>query len=257
MAVPVNGTPCLAEEAMSQSAPSFSQQQHQRCAHLFDAFHDHPFLRSLADGSAGRENVLHYVGQDHHYLTAFMRCYGLGIAKSPDREWLEWFTESIRFMLHDEGDAHVALCRAFGVDYEEVQQPGMTPTAQGYINHLVASGHDSLGVLMAALMPCPETYWWAADRQQREAPVGQDNPFRGWWEFYAGAESRQLVEDFGARLDVLAAQAGEAELRRMAQAYEDSVHHEIRFWQMAWTRETWEDSLTMGREPEPAGTGAR
>lgn len=222
---------------------SFSAEQHQRCAHLFQEFYEHPFLRSLADGTASRESVLHYVGQDHHYLTAFMRCYGLGIAHSPDREWLEWFTQSIRLMLHDEGDAHLALCGAFGVDYEDVQQPAMAPTADAYINHLTASGHDSLGMLMAALMPCPETYWWAADRQQRLDPVGEGNPFRGWWEFYAGAESRQLVEDFGRRLDQLAEGAGPAERERMVVAYEQSVHHEIRFWQMAWTQETWESSL--------------
>ncbi|MGD8149776.1 thiaminase II [Ornithinimicrobium sp. Y1694] len=240
-------------QSASSGALSFSAQQRERCAHLFQAFHDHPFLRGLADGSASRESVLHYVSQDHHYLTAFMRCYGLGIATSPDRDWLEWFTESIRFMLHDEGDAHLALVRAFDVDYEDVQVAEMTPTAQGYINHLIASGHDSLGVLMAALMPCPETYWWAADRQQREDPVAKDNPFRPWWEFYAGEESRQLVEDFGVRLDALAEQAGPAEVARMAQAYEDSVHHEIRFWQMAWTQERWDDSLTLGREPVTAG----
>jgi phospholipid/cholesterol/gamma-HCH transport system permease protein len=33
--------------------------------------------------------------------------------------------------------------------------------------------------------------------------------------------------------------AGPAERQRMADAFERSCHHEIRFWQMAWTQERW------------------
>lgn len=231
---------------MSQSA-SFSQQQRERCEGLFQTFYHHPFLRSLADGSAGRESVLHYVGQDHAYLTAFARGYGMGIALSPDRDWIAWFRDQVSFLLEDETHPHHVLCEAFGVSYQDVQVDRMAPTAQAYINHMMLAGHDGLPVLMAALAPCPWTYIWAAQRQLAEDPIGEDNPFRGWWDFYAGPESGQILADFTQRLDALAEQAGPAERARMARAFEDSCHLEIRFWQMAWTQETWEDSLTLGR----------
>jgi len=219
---------------------SFAQQQRQRCDHLFQTFYEHPFLRSLADGTASRESVLHYVGQDNQYLTAFMRCYGLGISLSPDREWVSWFHDSIDFLLHDETHPHHVMCAAFGVRYEDAQVDRMTPTAQAYINHMVVSAQGSLGVLMAALMPCAWTYIWAAQRQMAQAPVPEDNPFHGWWEFYAGDSSTQILDGFMVRLDALAEQAGAAERERMAQAFEASCHHEIRFWEMAWTQETWD-----------------
>ena len=66
------------------------------------------------------------------------------------------------------------------------------------------------------------------------------NPFFGWWDFYAGPESGQILTDFTTRLDALAKDAGSAERARMARAFEDSCHLEIRFWQMAWTQESWE-----------------
>ncbi len=226
---------------------SFAQQQRERCDVLFRRFYEHPFLRSLADGTASRGSVLHYVGQDNQYLTAFMRCYGLGISLSPDREWVSWFRDSIDFLLHDETHPHHVMCAAFGVRYEDAQVDRMAPTAQAYIDHMVASAHDSLGVLMAALMPCPWTYIWAARRQMEQAPVPEDNPFHGWWEFYAGGGSAQILDDFTVRLDALAAQAGPAERERMARAFEASCHHEIRFWEMAWTQGSW-DRLP-GRPP--------
>lgn len=223
---------------------SFSREQRERCAPLFEAFYRHPFLRSLADGTADRESVLHYVGQDNQYLTAFMRCYGLGMALSPDRTWISWFADNVSFLLLDETHPHHVMCQAFGVDYQVVQTDQLAPSAQAYIDHLMASARDSLGVLLAALLPCPWTYIWAAQRQQREAPASPGNPFAGWWEFYAGSECDERLADFVDRLDRLAAQAAPAEQARMAAAFEASCHHEIRFWQMAHTRQTWQDDLT-------------
>lgn len=63
---------------------------------IFEAFWEHPAVAGLRDGSLPAECVRHYVAQDHQYLTAFMRCYGLGIALSPDREWVGWFQDKDR-----------------------------------------------------------------------------------------------------------------------------------------------------------------
>lgn len=245
MAVPACGHPFgLAEDAMS-----FAAEQRERCDDLFQTFYHHPFLRSLADGTASRESVLHYVGQDNQYLTAFVRGYGLGMALSPDREWASWFCRQAGWVLDDETHPHHVMCRAFDVRYEDVQVDRLAPAAQAYVNHMAVSGRDSLGVLMAALAPCPWMYIWAAQEQQAGDPVAADNPFAGWWEFYADSGCDEILRDFTERLDTLAEQAGPAERARMAQAFEESCHHEIRFWQMAWTQETWADSLTFGREP--------
>ncbi|WP_212753935.1 thiaminase II [Nakamurella aerolata] len=225
----------------SVSASSgFSAEQRRRCDELFETFYAHPFLRGLADGTASRESVLHYVGQDNQYLTAFIRCYGLGLAKSPDRQWMAWFRDNVTFLLADETHPHHVLCQAFGVDYADAQLDTMAPTAQAYINHMMVSGYDSLGVLMAALLPCPWTYIWAAQRQQAKAPAAQDNPFAGWWEFYANVECDELLAQFIARVDALAEQAGPAERARMAAAFEASCEYEVAFWEMAFTQQRWQ-----------------
>jgi len=238
----------LAEDSMS----SFAQYLRSRHDDLFQAFYQHPFLRSLADGTASRESVLHYVGQDNQYLTAFMRCYGHGISMSPDREWVAWFRDSIDFLLNDETHPHHVMCEAFGARYEDAQVERMAPSAQAYIDHMTRSAHDSLGVLVAALLPCPWTYIWAAQRQLAEQPVPIDGPFRGWWDFYASEQSAGILDHFIARLDALAEQAGPAERERMARAFEDSCHHEIRFWEMAWTQETWQARWSSDGD-QPAG----
>lgn len=206
---------------------------------LFEAFWEHPFAAGLRAGTLSREATLHYVGQDHHYLSAYLRCYGLGMAKSPDRPWMRHFVDSSLFLLDDETHPHHVMCRAFGIDYEAVQHDRLAPSAQAYIDHMMQCGHDSLGVLMFALLPCPWTYIWAGNRYLAQPDNPADNPFEGWWQFYGSPDCNDLLADLRQRCESLAAAAGAAERARMARAFELSAHHEIRFWQMAYTQENW------------------
>lgn len=226
-------------DTTSIRAASFTARLCEDYGDLFEAFWMHPAVAGLRDGSLPGECVRAYVGQDYQYLSGFLRCYGLGIARSPDRDWVAWFHDQVGFLLADETHPHRALCRAIGAGYEEVQQRRLAPTAQGYIDHMLAAGHDSLGVLLAALLPCPWTYIWAARRFVEQSPPAADHPFAGWWWFYASPECQQLLEEFRARTDSLADQTGEAERQRMAEAFAASCRYEVRFWQMAWTLEDW------------------
>jgi thiaminase/transcriptional activator TenA len=218
---------------------SYSAELHERNLDVFDRFWRHPFLEGLKDGTLAPERVVHYVGQDNLYLNAFVRCYGLGLALSPDREWMTFFHENVRFLLEDETHPHHVLCEAAGVPYETAQVDRLAPSAQAYVNHMLEAGRDSLGVLMAALLPCPWTYIWAGARRLAEQPPGPDNPFAGWWQFYGSGESLAILEEFRDRFDRLAAGAGPAERERMAMAFDASCRYEVGFWQMAWSLEKW------------------
>ncbi|PRX99477.1 thiaminase II [Allonocardiopsis opalescens] len=210
-----------------------------RHAHLFEEFWEHPFLAGLRDGTLAKEKVLHYVGQDNQYLTAYLRCYGLGMALSPDRRWMRHFHDSAAFILDDETHPHHVMCDYAGVAYEDAQVERLAPTAQAYINHMMAAGRDSLGVLLAALLPCPWTYTWAGARFLAEARPGPEHPFYGWWEFYGTRATGGVTDRLRVLVDGLAEDAGAAERARMERAFEDSCHYEIRFWEMAWTLEDW------------------
>lgn len=218
---------------------TFSADLGQRHADLFTAFWAHPFLRGLHDGTLPRECVIHYVGQDHQYLSAFIQCFGMGVARSPDRTWMRWFHDQIGFLLDDEQHPHHVMCQAVGIDYDDVRQEALVPSAQAYVDHLHTCAHDSLGVLLAAMLPCPWTYIWAGTRAMTEDPPGVDNPFHGWWAFYGSDECQGILAAFRDGVDQLAADAGAGERARMARAFERSCHHEVRFWEMAWSLETW------------------
>ncbi len=240
--------PVLADDPTAlvrQEETGFTADLARRYADLFETFYDHPFLAGLRDGSVEPAAVRHYVGQDHQYLTAYLRCYGLGMALAPDRSWAAYFHDKAGFLLDDESHAHHAMCDFLGVTYEEAQTHRLAPSAQAYVDHMTAAGRDSLGVLLAALLPCPWTYIWSArrfwlgERETTPGALGDDHPLAGWWQFYAAERTEDVLTDLRARLDALAADAGEAERARMERAFELSCRHEIRFWQMAWSLEHW------------------
>lgn len=211
---------------------------------LFEEFYQHPFLAGLRDGSASKAAVKHYVGQDFQYLTAYAKCYALGVLRSPNRSWMQYFHGSMGFVLDDESHAHNFMCDYIGIDYHQAQADRMAPTAKAYIDHMMQAGNDSLGVLLAALLPCPWTYIWSAKRFQNAGGMAQhgistDHPLNGWWEFYAEDNVRDTLTNIRGRLDELAADASPAELKRMEEAFELSLRFEIRFWQMAQSQETW------------------
>ncbi|SDS23488.1 thiaminase II [Paraoerskovia marina] len=224
---------------VAASESGFTAELGRRYAHLFEDFYQHPFLSGLRDGTLAPEKVQHYVGQDHQYLSAYVRCYGLGLTLAPDREWMRYFHERTGFLLDDESEAHLALCARLGVTYEDAQVERLAPSAKAYVDHMMEAGRDTLGTLLAALLPCPWTYIWAADRYAHAEPIQDDHPFAGWWRFYADDSCLQMLEEMRAKLDAVAAQAGPEERARMELAFELSVRHEIRFWQMAWSLETW------------------
>lgn len=218
---------------------SFSAELRERSDGLFEAFWSHPFPAGLRDGGLERERIVHYLGQDREYLSAFVRCYGLGLSQSPDRDWMRFFRDNVTFMLEDETHPHHALCRAAGISYEDAQVDRLAPSAQAYVDHMMEASRDTLGVMLGALLPCPWTYTWAAARFTSDTPPAPDHPFGDWWAFYASDECHDLLADFRERLDGLAEDAGADERRRMARAFEASCHHEVRFWEMAWTLEGW------------------
>src|SRR5690606_2776480 len=114
-------------------------------------------------------------------------------------------------------------------------------------DHMLAAGRDSLGVLLAALLPCPWTYiwsarrFWLAERATTPGAIGDDHPLAGWWAFYAAERTEGVLADLRARLDALAADAGEA---RMAG------------WLACWERRRLPQEQTRARGPRHPG-GAR
>ncbi|MFC0272642.1 thiaminase II [Metabacillus herbersteinensis] len=218
---------------------SFSEQLRKEADHIFEACYNHPFVRGIADGTLGKEQLIHYVKQDFEYLNAIIQAYALGISKCTNREDMVMFNTSISFVLNSEVHPHNNFCHVAGVKFEDLQGFPLAPTAQHYTRHMLNVGRSgTLGETIAVVLPCPYIYLYIGDRIIEEFQPDQSHPFYDWITFYGGQEDPRM-NLYLKRLDQLAEEASEQERTKMKEHFMLSCQLEYLFFDMAYTLQDW------------------
>ncbi|GEL07756.1 thiaminase II [Salisediminibacterium halotolerans] len=218
----------------------FSEQLRKEADPIFEAIFKHPFIEGIARGDVPKEALIHYVKQDYEYLSTFCRIYGLAVSQCESREDMMFFQEQIAFVLNEEVHPHNNFCEVAGVNYDDLQHAPLAPTAHHYTRHMLeAASNGSLGETLAALAPCPWTYWEIGERLTKEVKPGADHPFAEWISFYANDEVAQITQTFKDKIDKCAEKASEKEREQMMAHFLKSTQLEHQFWTMAYEQETW------------------
>lgn len=199
---------------------------------------EHPFVRGLGDGSldAGRFRV--WLRQDYLFLIAYARVLGTAAARAPDLETMGRFADLLQSTLRSEMDLHRAFAARFGVAAADLEGTQPTATCRAYTDFLLGIARDgSLAAIVAALLPCALGYADIAARLAAAGGLRQENPYREWIATYAAPEFAAYAEWLRSLLDRLGEPLGEQGRRRLEEIYLASGGHELRFWEMAWSRE--------------------
>ena len=213
---------------------SFSEQLRREAEPIWERVFSHPFLREIKDGSLPLEKFRYYLGQDYLYLEGFARAVAMTLAKAPDSQTLEELSH--RVLTPIERPLHHQLLAAAGVTVEEIQRNGRSPTNTAYVNHMLqtASLHG-LGPTAAALLPCPWTYHEVGQQMREiEHPI-----YKSWAAIYQRGFLAESVEAWRWLVDEASREAGEAQRRRMEEAFLISSRYEYQFWEMAWQQQRW------------------
>ncbi len=60
---------------------------------VWDAQHEHPFIRGIGDGSLDVERFKHWVRQDYRFLIDYARMLSLAAARAPDLDPMKRLAE--------------------------------------------------------------------------------------------------------------------------------------------------------------------
>jgi thiaminase/transcriptional activator TenA len=206
---------------------------------IWRAQHAHPFIRGIGDGTLDLERFTHWVRQDYRFLFEYCRLFGLAAARAPDLDTLARFADLLQATARTEMDLHRAYAREFGISEADLEREPMAPTTRAYTDFLVrVAATGDFAELAAALLPC---MWGFAELGQALAARGlpADPRYARWIEMYADPEFGALADWCRGLVDRLADGAGEAQRRRMEEAFVTSSRYEYLFWDMAWRRERW------------------
>jgi thiaminase/transcriptional activator TenA len=206
---------------------------------IWQAQHEHAFLRGVGDGTLEIEQFKHWLRQDYLFLIDYARVLLFAAARSPDLTTMTRFAELASATLQTEMELHRSYANEFGISREELEVETKAPTAQAYTDFLLrTAAADDFPVLVAALLPC---FWGLSEIGQRLAERGRpaDSRYANWIGMYASAEFTELAQWCRDLLDRLASSLSEAHLRRLEEAFVLSSRYECLFWEMAYRQERW------------------
>ncbi len=222
------------------SKPRLSTELRRAAEPIWQAQHEHPFLRGIADGTLAAERFSHYVRQDYVFLIEYARLLALGAARSPDLATMTRFCELAREILTTEMDLHRSFAATFGISAAELEAETPAPTTQGYTDFLVRTGaQGDFAELAAALLPC---MWGYAEIGRVLAAAGRspDERYAQWVQMYASDEFGVLADWCRALVDELGVALTADGRARAQRAFITSSRYELAFWEMAWSGERWQ-----------------
>lgn len=217
----------------------FVDRLRQEAAGIWEAQHQHPFVRGIGDGKLDLERFTFWLRQDYVFLIEYARLLGLAAARSPDVETMRRFAGLLKETLETEMTLHRAYADEFGISREALEREQPAPTTRAYTNFLIrVAATGDFAELVAALLPC---MWSFSEIGQRLAiqPAPADRRYAQWIAMYSSREFAELAEWCRELLDSLAGVLPERDLKKLEEAFLTSSRYEWQFWEMAWKMERW------------------
>ena len=220
-------------------AERFTELLRQKAAGIWEAQHQHPFVRGIGDGTLSLERFKFWLRQDYVFLIEYARLLALAAARSPDLETMTRFATLLKETVETEMNLHRAYAAEFGISREELEQELPAPTTRGYADFLLrVAATGDFAELAAALLPC---MWAFSEIGQRLAArlAPSDKRYAKWIAMYSSREFADLAQWCCDLLDSLASGLPERDLRKLEAAFLTSSRYEWQFWEMAWKMERW------------------
>jgi thiaminase/transcriptional activator TenA len=209
---------------------SFSAELREAAEPIWQAQHDHPFVRGIGDGSVAPSRFARWVRQDYLFLIEYCRVLGFATARAPDLATLRRFADLLQATAVTEMDLHRVFAAELGVTPAELEQEQAADVTRAYADFLVrtASAAD-FAELAAALLPC---MWGYSEIGIRLAERGRPSEPRcaAWIDAYAAPEFSELAAWCRDLVDRLGADVSPASRARMRTAFEVSSRYELAFW---------------------------
>ncbi|MBI3979061.1 MAG: thiaminase II [Chloroflexi bacterium] len=206
---------------------------------IWQAQHEHPFVRGIGDGSLDRKRFTYWVRQDYLYLIEYARSFGIAAARAPDLATMARFADLLQATARVETGLHRTLAGELGISEDELAREEMSPTTRGYTDFLLrVAAIGDYAELVAAVLPC---MWGFAEIGQALKARGlpADVSYARWIETYADEGFAALAEWCRNLLDRLVEGMPADQRRRIEAAFLTSSRYEHRFWEAAETMEQW------------------
>ena len=216
----------------------FSKEAWTRIGPLYREILQMPFNRELAGGTLSREQFIHYMLQDAHYLIHFGKALAVTGARAPDPDAMIQFSHSAEACIVVERALHEGFFKTYGISAADAAATKPSPTCSHYISYLLATAHNApYEVAVAALLPC---FWIYGEVGKHLLEIAApDNPYQAWIDTYADEAFEEGIRKVITIADGASASTTPAIRKQMFEAFERASLLEWMFWDSTYRLETW------------------
>ncbi len=217
----------------------FTERLHHKVASLWEAQYQHPFVRSIGDGTLDLERFKFWIRQDYVFLTEYIRLLGIAAARSPSLGAIVKFANLLMETATSEMNLHRAYAADFGIGLAELEAESPAPTTRAYTDFLLRiAALGDYAELVAALLPC----MWGFSKiglRLAKLPAPPDPRYAKWIAMYSSPEFAELACWCRELMDDVASGLPERQLDKLEAIFLTSSRYEWQFWEMSWKQERW------------------
>lgn len=219
------------------TAAEFSRTLRAAADPIWQAQHDHPFVRGIGDGSLDPERFRHFVRQDYLYLADYGRVFALAAGRAPRLDVARKLVALAHETFETEMALHRELAVGWGIPADELERERATPTTRAYTGFLLRTAAlDDFPVVAAALLPCMWGYS-EVGRRLADGGLAGTGAYASWIASYASDEFAELAAWCRRLVDDLAADVSGATRDAMRAAFLEASRLELAFWDASWRLE--------------------
>jgi thiaminase/transcriptional activator TenA len=201
---------------------------------IWQAQHDHPFVRGIGEGTLELDRFRFWVRQDYVFLIEYARLLALASAKAPDLDTMTRFSALLHETLHEEMALHRSYSADLGIAIEDLARERPAPTTRGYADFLLRTATiGDFADLLAALLPC----MWGFNEiglALAERGVPDHAGYARWIEMYSSPDFTALVGWLRELTDRSGAAPPATGEDRLTEVFLTSSRYELAFWEAAW-----------------------
>lgn len=203
---------------------------------IWEQYHNHPFVKGIADGSLDNAKFKHYILQDYLYLIDYAKVFSIGSAKAQDLETMQFFSEYANRIFAYETDIHKGYMKRFDISREEVDNLKMSLDNLSYVSYMLRVAYEyGVEEILATVMSCAISYEAIAKRIVEGNPDSVNHPFYGEWiKGYASNEYHDGNEKMIDMIEKLTADFSQVQKKRLIEIFVACSRYELEFWNMAW-----------------------
>ena len=230
-------TPAMSRGSESRPEDLWSSQAWQEAEPVYKAILNHPYLKSLADGSLPKEKFIYYTEQNAVYLAEYARTLSAIASRLPTITHRRTLTEYATTTIASESWTYDSYRKLTG---RELVMPRPAPSCLAYTSfEAQQAARAPVEVAMATILPCFWVYWGVGRHLVENQTKRPGNPYQDWINAYNDETFGQSVQTAINICDELAEATTPAVRKDMTLSFVQAVRYEWMFWEASWTMQRW------------------